>query len=83
VPSLHVGFAVAIGIALSAALQNRIAKAVALLWGPVVALAVLATGNHYVFDIVAGVAAAALGYGLGILATRLRTPELTPRLSPA
>jgi hypothetical protein len=84
VPSLHVGFAVAIGIALSAALQNRIAKAVALLWGPVVALAVLATGNHYVFDIVAGVAAAALGYGLGMLATRLRAPELaSPQLSPA
>jgi membrane-associated phospholipid phosphatase len=83
VPSLHVGFAVAIGIALAGALRNRIAKAVALMWGPVVALAVLATGNHYVFDIVAGVAAAALGYGLGILATRLRTPELTPQLSPA
>jgi len=83
VPSLHVGFAVAIGIALAGALQNRVAKAVALMWGPVVALAVLATGNHYVFDIVAGVAAAALGYGLGMFATRLRTPELTPQLSPA
>jgi membrane-associated phospholipid phosphatase len=83
VPSLHVGFAVAIGIALAAALQNRVAKTIALLWGPVVALAVIATGNHYVFDIVAGVAAAGLGYGLGILATRLRTPELTPQLSPA
>src|SRR5690349_6414460 len=73
VPSLHVGFAVAIGIALADALQNRVAKTIALLWGPVVALAVIATGNHYVFDIVAGVAAAGLGYGLGILATRLRT----------
>ena len=83
VPSLHVGFAVAIGIALAGALHNRVAKAVALMWGPVVALAVLATGNHYVFDIVAGVAAAALGYGLGMLATRLRAPELTPQLSPA
>jgi len=83
VPSLHVGFAVAIGVALAAALQNRVAKAIALLWGPTIALAVLATGNHFVFDIVAGVAAAGLGYGLGILATRLRTPELTPQLSPA
>jgi membrane-associated phospholipid phosphatase len=83
VPSLHVGFAVAIGIALAAATRNRMAKAVALLWGPVVALAVVATGNHYIFDVVAGVAAAALGYGLGILATRLRTLELTPHLSPA
>jgi len=83
VPSLHVGFAVAIGIALAAGLQNRVAKAIALLWGPTIALAVLATGNHFVFDIVAGVAAAGLGYGLGILATRLRAPELTPQLSPA
>src|SRR4051794_1342903 len=83
VPSLHVGFAVAIGIALAGALRNPLAKAVALLWGPTIGLAVLATGNHFVFDIVAGVAAAALGYALGILATRLRTPELTPRLSPA
>jgi membrane-associated phospholipid phosphatase len=83
VPSLHVGFAVAIGIALAGALRNPVAKTLALLWGPVVGLAVVATGNHYVFDIAAGVVAAALGYGLGILATRLRTPELTPRLSPA
>src|SRR3954463_11119546 len=59
VPSLHVGFAVAIGIALAAGLQNRVAKAIALLWGPTIGLAVLATGNHFVFDIVAGVAAAA------------------------
>jgi len=83
VPSLHVGFAVAIGIALASALRHPVAKAIALLWGPTVGLAVIATGNHYVFDIVAGVVVAALGYGLGTLATRLRTPELTPQLSPA
>jgi hypothetical protein len=83
VPSLHVGFAVAIGIAVAAAVRNPLAKAVALLWGPTIGLAVLATGNHFVFDIVAGVAASALGYGLGNVATRLRAPELTPQLSPA
>ncbi len=83
VPSLHVGFAVAIGVAVAAAVRNPLAKAVALLWGPTIGLAVLATGNHFVFDIVAGVAAAGLGYGLGILATRLGTPQLAPRLSPA
>jgi len=33
------------------------------------ALAVVATGNHYIFDIAAGMAAAALGYGLGFLAS--------------
>jgi membrane-associated phospholipid phosphatase len=54
VPSLHVGFAVAIGVALFVALRPRWAKALALLWGPTVSLAVLATGNHYLFDIAAG-----------------------------
>jgi hypothetical protein len=83
VPSLHVGFAVAIGIALAAAVHNRVLKVIALLWGPTIGLAVLATGNHFVFDIVAGVAAAGLGYGLGNVATRFRAPELTPQLSPA
>ena len=58
VPSLHVGFAVAVGIALAAAVRNPVAKMFALLWGPAIALAVVATGNHYVFDIVAGIVAA-------------------------
>jgi len=83
VPSLHVGFAVAIGVAVAAAVHNRVLKVIALLWGPTIGLAVLATGNHFVFDIVAGVAAAALGYGLGNVATRFRAPGLTPQLSPA
>jgi membrane-associated phospholipid phosphatase len=70
VPSLHVGFAVAIGIAVAAAVRSRAAKTVALLWGPIVGLAVVATGNHFVFDIAAGVVASAAGYALGALAAR-------------
>src|SRR4051812_5230072 len=54
VPSLHVGFAVAVGAALAVAARRRWAKALALAWGPVVALAVVVTGNHYLFDIGAG-----------------------------
>ena len=73
VPSLHVGFAVAVGFALAAAAQaTRSLKFLALLWGPVIGLAVVATGNHYVFDIVAGVVASAAGYGLGTMAARIR-----------
>ena len=75
VPSLHVGFAVAIGIAVAAAVRNPAVKVVAWLWGPVIALAVVATGNHYVFDIAAGVVAAGLGYLLGAAVARA-----TPRL---
>jgi membrane-associated phospholipid phosphatase len=72
VPSLHVGFAVAIGFAVAAAVKNPIVKFLALMWGPVIGLAVVATGNHYVFDIVAGLVASAMGYGLGTMAARIR-----------
>jgi membrane-associated phospholipid phosphatase len=82
VPSLHVGFAVAIGIALAAAVRHPVAKTIALLWGPTIGLAVVATGNHFVFDIAAGVVAAAIGYGLGVLLSRPETRR-TPALCPA
>jgi hypothetical protein len=72
VPSLHVGFAVAIGIAIAAALRRPWAKGLALLWGPTVGLAVIATGNHYVFDIAAGLVVTAVGYLVGqVVARRL------------
>jgi hypothetical protein len=83
VPSLHVGFAFAVGIAIAASSSNRIVKVLAHMWGPAIALAVVATGNHYVFDIVAGMVAAAAGYGLGIMASRagsMRLPALRPAL---
>ena len=78
VPSLHVGFAVAVGIAIAAAVRNPIVKGLALLWGPAIALAVVATGNHFVFDIAAGVVAAGAGYVLGVLATRVSQPRVQP-----
>jgi membrane-associated phospholipid phosphatase len=70
VPSLHVGFAVAVGIAAARVLERRWAKGLALLWGPLVSLSVVATGNHYLFDIGAGLAVTALGFGVARLALR-------------
>src|SRR5215210_2041201 len=70
VPSLHVGFAFAVGIAVASATSNRALKVAGHLWGPIVALAVVATGNHYVFDIVAGMVAAAIGYRLGAIVAK-------------
>jgi hypothetical protein len=72
VPSLHVGFAVAVGVALFAALRNPVLRYAALLWGPIIGLAVVATGNHFVFDMIAGVVASVMGYGLGTAAGRIR-----------
>ena len=70
VPSLHVGFAFAVGIAIAAVATNRAVRTLALLWGPAISLAVVATGNHYMFDIAAGMVASVAGYGLGIVASR-------------
>jgi membrane-associated phospholipid phosphatase len=78
VPSLHVGFAVAVGIAFAVALRWRWAKVLALLWGPLVSLSVVATGNHYFFDIAAGLVATALGFAAGRLPIQLSRPARTP-----
>ena len=82
VPSLHVGFAVAVGIAVAAAVRNPFAKAVALLWGPTIGLAVVATGNHFVFDIAAGLVASAIGYAVGTAVTRLPSGRTGARVRP-
>jgi hypothetical protein len=73
VPSLHVAFAFTVGVAVLLTARSRVLRAVGAAWGPVVTLAVVATGNHYVLDAVAGVALAALSYGL------LRLPAPHPR----
>jgi membrane-associated phospholipid phosphatase len=81
VPSLHCGFAVAIAIALAAAAKRPATKLLALSWGPAVCLSVVATGNHYIFDIFAGLAVSAIGYGIGLMIERRgeRGPVFEPR----
>ena len=87
VPSLHCGFAVAIGIALAAAARRRITRALCLLWGPLVCLAVVATGNHFIFDIAAGLLVSVVGFLVGPLPQRLldarRDRRPTRALTPA
>jgi membrane-associated phospholipid phosphatase len=79
VPSLHVGLAFAIGIAVAAALRARWAKALALLWGPLVTLSVIATGNHFLFDAAAGLLVAAIAYSLTRLPGHVRLDRFRPR----
>jgi hypothetical protein len=79
VPSLHVGFAFAISIALATALHQRWAKALVLLWGPIVTLAVVATGNHFVFDAVAGLLVTGAGFAAGTLLPRIAHHWAMPR----
>lgn len=49
---------------LSATARARLLRAVAILYPCLTCLAVLATGNHYLLDVLAGVATAALAYAL-------------------
>jgi hypothetical protein len=71
VPSLHVGFAFAVGTAIALVSSGRIARGLAIGWGPLVTLTVVATGNHFILDAVAGVLVTLLGFGIGALALRL------------
>lgn len=63
VPSLHAGFAVALGVAVFASARRLPLRVAGLVWGPLVVLAVLATGNHFVFDVGSGLALTAAGLG--------------------
>jgi hypothetical protein len=77
VPSLHAGFAFAVSVALVVALRRPAARWLAAAWTPIVGLSVVATGNHYLFDIAAGVAITLLG-GLVALGMR-RDASSAPR----
>jgi membrane-associated phospholipid phosphatase len=64
-PSLHAMDALIVGLVMFGLCRSRIAKALWLAWPAWVAFAVLATGNHYWLDVVAGmVIAVATGFAL-------------------
>ena len=54
VPSLHCGFALTVSIALARSARSVWSRALAVGWTPLVVLAVVATGNHFLFDVAAG-----------------------------
>jgi hypothetical protein len=82
VPSLHAGFAVAVSAALAAVATRRRWKVLAWLWAPTIALAVIATGNHFVADIVAGVVVTVIGYAVGRAALRFAAGERPATAGP-
>ena len=82
VPSLHAGFALAVGVALAAHFRNPVAKLVSWAWAPTIGLAVVATGNHFFFDIAAGIVVSALGYGVAVGIDRVRLRNPYPALAP-
>ncbi|MEQ8834095.1 MAG: phosphatase PAP2 family protein [Miltoncostaeaceae bacterium] len=66
VPSLHAAFAVAVGVGLASATTVLAIRFAALMWGPLVILIVVATGNHFILDIVAGLMVVGIGFAIAV-----------------
>jgi len=60
-PSLHAADALIVGVGLALLVRPRPVKAVLLLWPLAVWFSVLATGNHFWLDVVAGIVVAGIG----------------------
>ena len=76
-PSLHSADALIIGVGLALIVRSALAKVVCLVWPAWVWFSVMATGNHFWLDIVAGAAVALLAAALvyrDALVGRLRRP---------
>ena len=69
-PSLHSADALIVGLVLATACRSRWAKALWLLWPVWVWTCVIATANHFLLDVVAGIALALLTLGALELACR-------------
>jgi hypothetical protein len=73
VPSLHAGFALAVGVAIARYARALLPRLLGALWPATIALAVVATGNHFVLDIAAGILATLAGLALSLVVERLST----------
>lgn len=74
VPSLHMAWALWVAIALWSITTRWLLRLLAALHPLVTAATILATGNHYTMDLVAGIALIGVGYFLYALALRLAHP---------
>ena len=79
VPSLHAGFALAVGVAVVWYAGTPWLRMLGALWPLAIGLAVVATGNHFVLDIAAGVLATLAGFALSLGAEQLRMHGLRGR----
>ncbi len=75
-PSLHFGWNMLVGIMVWRVSRQPVLRALALLMVVAMGLAVVATANHYVIDVVAGAAVALVGLAGALLLPRVRrTPD--------
>jgi hypothetical protein len=70
VPSLHIGFAIVIGVALVLALRNPIGWILGIALPALMLVAIIATANHFFFDAVAGLAVCLFGLLTAVVVQR-------------
>jgi hypothetical protein len=77
VPSMHIGYAVIVGVVLARFARHALVRAAGVVYAPFVLLVIVATGNHFFLDAAAG----AVVVGLGATVARLvaRRPRAVAR----
>lgn len=80
-PSLHAGWALWCGVLIWRHASRRSVRRLGVAYPAVIALVVLSTGNHYLFDVVGGVLAMAIGSAAARLQPHARRvpPDVVPR----
>jgi hypothetical protein len=81
-PSLHIAWAVWCSVALWRMSRRRWVRGLAILYPCTTAFTVLATGNHFIFDILGGLAAIALSVSIVAVIERRRSPGAGRMTSP-
>ena len=77
VPSLHFGYALIVGVAVAQLAGRRWLRLAGAAYPALMLLIIVATGNHFLFDAVAGAAVVAVGW---LAASRLAAPAPPPPL---
>jgi membrane-associated phospholipid phosphatase len=82
-PSLHMCWALLIGIAIIRIAQSWWLKGVGILLPLLMFITIVATANHFILDAIVGAAVAGLSYAISLLFAKLIKHGVTPRLGTA
>jgi membrane-associated phospholipid phosphatase len=74
-PSLHAGWDLLVGIAIVTAASSLLLKAIGYAMPVLMAASVVVTANHYILDVVAGVALALVGHAVAVALQRRRAAQ--------
>ncbi len=77
-PSLHAGWDLLVGLAIVSAAGSVALRAAGALLPLLMTWAVVATANHYVLDVIAGLALVLVGHGIALLMERHRAGGVRP-----